>query len=186
MPLRIGLAPPRGRSISAPEVELARWQRRYFQILEEFFRRAYESTLDAVEPSFGDWVRTNAIRFASTGPAAHAWVHDELARYYEQSRGTGFFTLGTQLGGVKLVLGGSGCFTESHLASVRKIVLEADTIFIPDPILPWVESARLRKKGTDVCSCLGGGRGSRLAEMPRQGRVVVPNWPHPVIQRGHN
>jgi putative transposase len=22
--------------------------------------------------------------------------------------------------------------------------------------------------------------------MPRQGRVVVPNWPHHVIQRGHN
>jgi hypothetical protein len=79
-------------------------------------------------------------------------VHDELARYYEQSRATGFFTLGTQLGGVKLVLGESVRFTESHLASVRKMVLDADTIFIPDPILPWVESARLRKKGTDLFS----------------------------------
>jgi putative transposase len=28
--------------------------------------------------------------------------------------------------------------------------------------------------------------GSSLAEMPRQGRVVVPNWPHHVIQGGHN
>jgi putative transposase len=66
------------------------------------------------------------------------------------------------------------------------MVLYADTIVIPDAILLWVESARLRKKGTELCSCLGGGRGSRLAEMPRQGRVVVPNWPHHVIQRGHN
>jgi len=118
--------------MSAPEVELARWQRRYFQILEEFFRRAYESTIDGGEPSFGDGVRTNAIRFAS----------------------------------------------------IRKMMLDADTMFIPDPILPWVESARLRKKGTEVCSRLDGGRGSRLAEMPRQGRVVVPNRPHHVIQRG--
>jgi hypothetical protein len=55
-------------------------------------------------------------------------VHDEIARYYEQSRATGFVTFGTQLGGVKLVLGGSGRFTESHLASVRKMVLYADTI----------------------------------------------------------
>jgi len=120
----------------------------------------------------------------STGPAAHAWVHDEIARSYEQSRATGFVTFGTQLGGVKLVLGGSGRFTESHLASVRKMVLYADTIVIPDPILPWVESARLRKKGTELFSCLGGGRGSRPAELPRQGRVVVPSWPHHVIQRG--
>ena len=52
-----------------PEVKLARWQRRYFQILEEFFRRADQSTIDAVEPSFGDWLRPNAMRFASTGPA---------------------------------------------------------------------------------------------------------------------
>ncbi len=70
--------------MSAPEVELARWQRRYFQILEEFFRRAYESTIDGGEPSFGDGVRTNAIRFAS----------------------------------------------------IRKMMLDADTMFIPDPILP--------------------------------------------------
>src|SRR5215831_7502164 len=118
--------------MSAPEVARARWQRRYFQILEAFFRRAYESTIDGVEPSVGDGVRTNAIRFAS----------------------------------------------------IRKMMLYADTIFIPDPILPCVESARLRKKGTDVFSRLGGGRGSRLAEMPRQGRVVVPNRPHHVIQRG--
>jgi hypothetical protein len=162
-----GSAPPRGRSISAPDVERARWQRRDFPILEACFRRAYASTIDAVEPSFGDWVRTHAIRVASTGPAAHAWVHDELARSSEPSRATGFFTLGTQLDGLTLVRGGSRRFTESHLASVRKIVLDADTMFIPDPNLPWVESARLRKQGTEGCSCLGGG--SRLAEMPKQG-----------------
>ena len=52
-----------------PEAELVRWQRRYFQILEEFFRRADQSTINAVEPSFGDWLRPNAMRFASTGPA---------------------------------------------------------------------------------------------------------------------
>ena len=62
-------------------------------------------------------------------------------------------------------------------------MLSADTMFIPDPILPWVESARLRKKGTGVLAPLGGGRGSRLAEMPRQRRVLVPNRPHHVIQR---
>jgi hypothetical protein len=83
------------------------------------------------------------------------------------SRATGFFTLGTQRGGVTLVRGGSRRFTESHLASVRKNVLDADTIFIPDPNLPRVESGRLRKQGTEGCSGLGGG--SRLAEMPKQG-----------------
>jgi hypothetical protein len=87
----------------------------------------------------------------------HAWVHDELARSSEPSRARESFTLGTQLGGVTLVQGGSRRFAESHLASGRKIVLDADTMFIPDPILPWVKSARLRKQGIEVCSCLGGG-----------------------------
>jgi hypothetical protein len=60
---------PKGSVMSAPAVELARWQRRYFQIRDEFFRRASESTRDAVEPRFGAWRRPNAIRLASTGPA---------------------------------------------------------------------------------------------------------------------
>ena len=62
-------APPRGRSIRAPAVARARWQRRDFQIREACFRRASESTLDAAEPRFGAWLRPNALRFASTAPA---------------------------------------------------------------------------------------------------------------------
>jgi hypothetical protein len=38
----------------------------------------------------GDGVRTNAMRFAPTGPAAHARVHDERARDCKPSRATGF------------------------------------------------------------------------------------------------
>src|SRR5215475_1162612 len=72
-----------------------------------------------------------------------AWVHDELARSSEPSRARGSFTLGTQLGCVTFVRGRSRRFAESHLASGRKIVLDADTMFIPDPILPWVKSAWL-------------------------------------------
>jgi hypothetical protein len=89
----------------------------------------------------------------------HAWVHDELARSSEPSRARGSFTLGTQLGCVTLVRGRSRRFAESHLASGRKIVLDADTMFIPDPILPWVKSARLHvlashDKSSGLCSGL--------------------------------
>jgi len=57
-----------------------------------------------------------------------------------------------------------------------------------------LKKAKKEKKGTDLffCSCrlgleirralsLGLGR-----DMPRRGRVVLPNFPHHVVQRGHN
>lgn len=164
-----------------PEVELARWQRRFFQILDEFFRRAYASTIDTVEPSFGDWIRANASRFAATGPPAYAWVSDELGRYYEESRAAGLFGLGAQLGGVKLVVGGSSRFTESHLASVRKMVLYGDTILIPDPILPWIESPRCEERFRHVLMAenvffLLHLKALVDADLPYPPIVVFPSW----------
>jgi len=164
-----------------PEIELARWQRRYFQILDEFFRRAYASPIDTVEPSFGDWIRTNATRFAATGAPAYAWVYDELARYYEEARAAGLFGLGSQLGGVKLVVGGSSRFTESHLASVRKMVLYGDTILIPDPILPWIESPRIEERFSHVLMAENVFFLLHLkplvdADLPYPPIVVFPSW----------
>ena len=47
---------------------------------------------------------------------------------------------------MKLVLGGGSRFTSAHLASVGKMALYADTILIPDPILPWLEVDRTEEK----------------------------------------
>jgi hypothetical protein len=43
---------------------------------------------------------------------------------------------------MKLVLGGSSRFLESQLNAVRQLLLYADTVLIPDPILPWIEVDR--------------------------------------------
>ena len=167
--------------MGSPEVELARWQRRFFQILEEFFKRAYGSGINAVTPSFGEWVRQNANRFASNAPSAYAWVHDELTRYYNEVPGAGIAGLRTQLGGVKLVLGGSSRFTSSHLSSVRKMLLYADTIFIPDPILPWIESQRTEERFRDVLAAESAFELLHLkplvdADLPYPPVVVFPSW----------
>ncbi|MBN8656427.1 MAG: hypothetical protein J0M11_11865 [Anaerolineae bacterium] len=51
-----------------------------------------------------------------------------------------------EIGGLKCVLGGTSRFTNSSLLGVRKFALYADTIFIPDPILPFIEVERPEEK----------------------------------------
>ncbi len=56
------------------------------------------------------------------------------------------YSMGSQLGGVTLMLGGSSRFNESQLASVRKIALYTDSNTVPDPILPWIASPRQEER----------------------------------------
>ena len=52
------------------------------------------------------------------------------------------FRAAQTLGGLKLSLGGQSYFGQSQLNSVTSSLLYADSVLIPDPILPWLESAR--------------------------------------------
>lgn len=56
------------------------------------------------------------------------------------------FTKARSYGGMKLVLGGGSRFGETQLQAVKKMLLYTDTILIPDPILPWLESEREEEK----------------------------------------
>lgn len=134
------------------DLKLVNSQRKLFSILEEYFRMASGKGIGAVPSldSFGDWVRKNAQKFAASGGKAVPWVHEELAKFYQESRQQGYFAQTKQLGGIKLVLGGTNRLTGSHLDSVRKMLMYADTILIPDPVLPWVEAPRKEERFRDV------------------------------------
>jgi hypothetical protein len=98
-------------------LKLANSQRKLFSILEEFFRMASGKGIGAVPSlaSFGDWVRKNAQKFAASGAKAFPWVYDGLTKFYEESRHQGFFGQAKQLGGIKLVLGGTNRFTRTRM-----------------------------------------------------------------------
>ncbi len=158
-------------------------QRKLFTILEEFFNMASGKGIEAIPDlySFGDWVRKNSNTFATRGAKAFPWVYQSLFKFYEESRQQNIFSQSKQLGGIKLVLGGTSRFTGSHLNSVRKMLLYADTILIPDPILPWVESQREEERFRDVLFweqvfVLLHLKPLIDAELPYPAIVVFPSW----------
>jgi hypothetical protein len=164
-------------------MKLVNSQRKLFSILDEFFKMASGTGIEAVTDlsSFGGWVRKNSEAFAARGSRAFPWVYDSLVKFYDESRQQNIFSQAKQLGGIKLVLGGTSRFTGSHLNSVRKMLLYADTILIPDPILPWVESPREEERFRDVIFweqvfILLHLKPIIDAELPYPAIVIFPSW----------
>lgn len=118
-------------------------QRELFSIFDEFFKRATGSSyLDfATLANFDDQIRCNASNLASRGFDAFNWGYSALSDFYTK-HSVDLFTASKQLGGMKLVIGGSSRFTPTTFDSIRKMLLYTDTILIPDPVLPWIERDR--------------------------------------------
>ncbi len=54
------------------------------------------------------------------------------------------------LGGTKLILGGKQSFSDASVDAVRSMLLYADTVLIPDPVLPWFEVEPTRESSPRV------------------------------------
>lgn len=127
------------------QIDLPEIQRELFSILEEFFQRATGTTVlkFAEVGEFPAAVRKNAYQIAACAaeqiaagrPQPYQWVAETLRNFYAKYHAQIHKHI-KSLGGAKLVLGGSSRFTPSHLAATRKMLLYADTILIPDPVLP--------------------------------------------------
>lgn len=125
---------------------LAKHQREQFRHFDEFFR------LVAGEPAsyFPDFesVRRTVVGRAEQVKASRADIdrkHQELVTFYEGPVDTAF-RAAKELGGIKFVLGGGARFGPPQVKAVRKLALYADTILIPDPVLPWLEADRSEEK----------------------------------------
>jgi hypothetical protein len=126
---------------------LAAYQHNLFQRLDEFFVRATGKTASnfSTIEAFDDVIRSNAHKIGSRGEAAFQYLDEELQTFYARE-GANAFRYAQQLGGMKLVLGGSSRFGSSHFNSVSASVLYSDTVLIPDPIMPWLERDRTEEK----------------------------------------
>jgi len=138
-----GAPAARGEQEIANATQLATIQREYFQVLDQFFRMATGVCAEEFAPmdSFGDRVRAEAQKLGGRGPQAYMYAHEAFQAFYKRF-GLHIFPGAKNLAGLKLVLGGSSRFGESQFDCVRKMSLYADTILIPDPIFPWIESSR--------------------------------------------
>jgi hypothetical protein len=144
-----GAATPEGDTTRQPPI--ATVQREFFEILEEFFRRATGCSAEDFAPmdSFGERIRAEAPKLGRRGGQAFLYAHEAFGTFYKRF-GPHLFSEAKSLGGLKLVLGGTSRFGESQFKSVLRMLLYADSILIPDPILPWIESPRAEERFRNV------------------------------------
>lgn len=137
---------PSAESEAPPSFELKDvndYQREYFALLDDVFRRIFGKTAsDFAAP--GDFVvemkKTSRARFRNVEEnykKGFSEIHDFHAKHMLDA-----FAMSKCLRGMKLVLGGTSRFTPAHLGALRQTMLYADTFLIPDPVLPWLEEER--------------------------------------------
>lgn len=122
-------------------------QKQFFEILSEFFigviGKSPAHFLDL--HAFDTYLKSNSDQILKRGEKAYPRGMDALLKYYSENE-MSTFNFAREVGGMKLVLGGGSRFTQTHLDSVRKMLLYTDTILIPDPVLPWIEVNRDEEK----------------------------------------
>ena len=131
-----------------PEKHIVDYQRSLFELFNEFFARA-TGTTDVQDfaslETFSYAVRRKASDIGPRGEAAFRWVDDELRKFYARES-VDAFKAARELGGLKLCLGGQSYFGQSQFDSVTSSLLYADTVLVPDPVLPWLESDRREER----------------------------------------
>jgi len=118
-------------------------QRELFALLDEIFQKATGSTPKAFASldGFNAAVRSKLPSRAARTQSALNWGIPKLYELYARQRTSLFAAAGTQ-GGLKVVLGGGSRFGATQLNAVRRLILYADTVLIPDPVLAWIEMPR--------------------------------------------
>lgn len=161
---------------------LMNYNRGLFDRLDEFFVRAtgmHAEEFSSIE-MFGNVIRSKAHDIAPRGQSAFAWMDKEV-RLWHVNEGMNAFKAAQQIGGMKLLLGGSSRFTEKELKSVSASVLYCDTVMIPDPVMPWLEKHRTEEKFHDVLLLQAVHALLHLkplidADLPYPAVLVFPSW----------
>jgi hypothetical protein len=159
-----------------------------FGCLDEFFVRATGQNAISFSSihEFSDEVHRNAGRLATRAATAFPWLYDTLGAIYSTD-GLKAFQIAKRIGGLKLVQAGSR-FTNSHLKNVQASLLYADTVLIPDPVVPWIESRRIEEKFRDVLLLQNAHALLHLkpmidADLPNLPIFVFPSWEKSLEER---
>lgn len=125
------------------------YQKRYFEILEEFFVTVTGclpnefASVDNFSESVNqlpEKLKANPKK-AEQSMNAFSVLEDNLKSLYD-AEAVNAFCSAKSLDACKLNLGGSSRFLKTHLNATRKSLLFSDTVLIPDPIMPWIERKR--------------------------------------------
>ena len=164
--------------------DIMKSQREYFDLLEGFFEEATGTTAEKfleMGESFHEAIqrRRNDRFIKRFGDALDAYL-PKIREFHSKGSNT-LLRAHELVGGLKCVIGGSSGFPETAFDSFRKFALYADTIFIPDPILPWIEVDRRAERFRHIHflqSCLYLLKLKPLIDidLPYPAVVVFPSW----------
>ena len=120
--------------------------RSYFQLLDEFFKEATGTPADKFDfEEYRERILAGDPRISSAAKGAYEDYPPRIAQFHSENTSL-LYGSGKALGGLKVVLGGTSRFPPAAFNGVRKMALYADTIMIPDPLLPWLEVYRTEER----------------------------------------
>jgi hypothetical protein len=173
-------AGPLQHDFTATQVEET--QREYFQLIEAFFENTTgrPSELFAKYQSFTDEVRADARNIGNRLQKSLADFAAKLQEFYGRHSSM-LMRAATLYSGLNAVIGGTSGFPQSAFDGYRKMALYADTVFIPDPVLPWIESARENEafrapRLLQACHDILRLRPLANARLPYPAVLVFPSW----------
>jgi hypothetical protein len=123
-------------------------QRELFALLDEIFLKAAGKAPKAFAPLDGFHAAVEALLLPRADKVSNAlnWGIPKLYELYGRQRTSLLAAAGRQ-GGLKVVLGGGSRFGATQLDAVRRLILYADTVLIPDPVRQG------RKNGSSTLAC---------------------------------
>lgn len=125
------------------------YQREYFEIIDEFFvgvtgkSASNFSGLDNFPEAIREMGKSLSGNDKRVTDSHKAYETAEVKlRQLYSSKGIDAFKAAKAFDACKLNLGGSTRFYGTQLNATRRSLLYSDCVLIPDPIMPWIESAR--------------------------------------------
>ncbi|MBB1441412.1 hypothetical protein H5202_22885, partial [Shewanella sp. SG41-4] len=126
--------------------ELYKYQTMYLDTLSEFFI----NVVGQCATTFDSFISVHQAMKASAHKMENGKNHfadlEANLRALYSTYGSGAFQFAQELNACKLVLGGSSRFYETQLNATKRSILFADTVLIPDPVLPYFERDRVEEK----------------------------------------
>lgn len=162
--------------------EITKALRKYFDILHNFFLETTGSQASKFtkNSSFSEAIKTDPTELASRAEKTYPRYIPEILRFHSEFSNV-LLGSGRSIGGLKNVLGGSSRFPIAAFDGLRKFALYADTIYIPDPVLPWLETDRKEEhfrliKILEACHDLLRIKPLIDVNLPYPAVIVFPSW----------
>lgn len=126
--------------------------REIVKIQRDYLSKVEELLLEVTKKNYKKFSSVNELidhlkTFAASAKSGNQFgrsiskIYSDLQSFYNENAAN-WFKLATNLGGLKLVFGGISRFSETLLRNARNVLIFSDTIFLADPVLPWIESER--------------------------------------------